>query len=344
MHCHLLIPGFDWPQDEHGAPSRSPASEALETLIARGRRTEAVADTDMGTTRWLFERFGVERTHDWPAAPYSLLADGGSPGSDAWMRVDPVHLSIERNRLMLADCTRFRISDVEAGTLARAINEHFGDSLVVHPQHPHRWYARLPSCPEIETTALAAVRGGAIEPWLAQGPDAMHWRAVANELQMLLHDHPVNLAREQRGELPVNSVWLWGAGRLQRPSSRPFQCVAASDPLVRGLAQASGAQAREPCANAQTWVRETGPVGVSLSVLDALAEPSDYAQPDEWVGALEHLEHDWFAPLLAALKRGEIGMLTAHLIGRKRALHVELTRSDLRRFWRRRQPVAAWVA
>ncbi|MCB1639923.1 MAG: hypothetical protein KDI15_13865, partial [Thiothrix sp.] len=30
------------------------------------------------------------------------------------------------------------------------------------------------------------------------------------ELQMLLHQHPVNQARERQGQLPVNSLWLWG--------------------------------------------------------------------------------------------------------------------------------------
>ena len=346
MHCHLLVPGFDWPQDEAGGPSRPPAFEALETLIARGRRVEAAAlnGDDMGTARWLFERFGIEPARDWPAAPFSVLADGGSPGDDAWICADPVHLSIERNRLVLADCTRFRISEDEAGTLADAINAHFADSLAVHPLRPQRWYARLATCPEIETTALAAVRGGAIEAWLAQGPDATRWRALGNELQMLLHDHPVNVAREERGELPINSLWLWGAGRMASPPVRPFQSVAASDPLVRGLAQAAGAQAHQAYADARTWIREKGPAGVSLSVLDALAEPSDYARPDEWIEALEHLERDWFAPLLAALRGGEIGMVTVHLFGRKQALHVELARSDLRRFWRRRKSIAAWAA
>jgi hypothetical protein len=30
---------------------------------------------------------------------------------------------------------------------------------------------------------------------------------------MLLHEHPLNQAREARGELPVNSVWISGIGR-----------------------------------------------------------------------------------------------------------------------------------
>jgi len=351
MHCHLLVPGFGPPRGEASELCNALAPDALETLISRGRRSCAPA---FGTERWLLERFGVPRQRDWPAAPFSLIAEGGTPGSDAWICADPVHLRIEHDRLMLADSTLFRIARDEAEGLAGSINNHFGDSLIVYPMQPQRWYARLPACPDMETTPLSLVRGGAIEARLARGPEAMRWQAFANELQMLLHDHPVNLAREARGELPVNSVWLWGAGRLPPlpvlPSVRPFQHVAASDPLARGLAQASGAQAREPAANAQAWLaRECGAAGdaghprIVLGVLDSLAAPLQYGQADAWREALSQLELNWFVPLLAALKQGTIGMLTVHLLGLEHALRVEVTHSDLRRFWRRRQPLAGWL-
>ena len=341
MHCHLLVPGFGWPLGKASEVCHTLAANALETLIARGRRTSVPAS---GPERWLLERFGVPRQHDWPAAPFSLLADGGSPGHDEWICADPVHLRFERNRLMLADCTQFRIARDEADALAGSINGHFGDSLVVHPLQAHRWYARLRERSAMETIPLSSVRGGAIEAALAHGPDAMRWQACTNELQMLLHDHPVNLARESRGELPVNSVWLWGAGRLPVLPDRPFQYVVASDLLARGLAQVSGAQAQELAADARSWLARSAHTGIGLFVLDSLAAPSQYGQAEAWREALAKLELDWFAPLLAALKQGTIGMLTLHLLGPKHALQVEVTRSDLRRFWRRRQPLSAWLA
>ena len=343
MHCQLLVPGFGWPQGEASELCQALAADALETLIARGRRTSAPVP---GPERWLFERFQVPRQRDWPAAPFSLLGDGGSPGSDVWICADPVHLRIERDRLVLTDSTQFRITPGEAEALAASVNRHFGDSIVVHPLHAQRWYARLPACPDMETAPLSLVRGGAIETKFTAGPDAMRWQSLANELQMLLHDHPVNLAREARGEPAVNSVWLWGAGRLPPlpdPSARPFRYVAASDPLARGLAQASGAQAQELAADARAWLAQAGHAGMGLAVLDSLAAPSRYRQADAWREALSKLELDWFAPLLAALKQGMIGMLTLHLLGLEHALQVEVTRSDLRRFWRRRQPLAGWL-
>ncbi|HJV96354.1 MAG TPA: hypothetical protein VJ608_09975, partial [Albitalea sp.] len=44
-------------------------------------------------------------------------------------------------------------------------------------------------------------------------------RRLQNEVQMLLYTHPINDAREARGELPVNSFWLSGCGRLQQANT-----------------------------------------------------------------------------------------------------------------------------
>ena len=57
---------------------------------------------------------------------------------------------------------------------------------------------------------------------------------------MLLHAHPVNEAREARGELPINSLRLWGAGRARAARNSRWQSVAADDPAVRGAARLAG--------------------------------------------------------------------------------------------------------
>jgi len=39
-------------------------------------------------------------------------------------------------------------------------------------------------------------------------------RRLGAEIEMWLHDHPINDTRRRRGELPVTSLWLWGAGNI----------------------------------------------------------------------------------------------------------------------------------
>jgi hypothetical protein len=56
--------------------------------------------------------------------------------------------------------------------------------------------------------------GDSVQRWQGRTPlaAARLMRRLQNEAQMVLHDHPVNLARAARGELTVNSLWLDHAG------------------------------------------------------------------------------------------------------------------------------------
>jgi len=336
MHCHVLLTGFAWPKDEAAQVCSGLAPVALQTLIAKGRRSGSRHEVEANAPEaWLMSRFGVERQRDWPAGPYSLLGDDGAPGESVWMRADPVHLRIDDNRLVLADHALMRIARDEAEALAESINRHLGDRIVVHPLRPQRWYARLDRCPDIETTPLSVVRGRAVDARLPRGAEAIQWHALANELQMLLHDHPVNAARESRGEQAVNGVWFWGAGTLRSVSARPFRHVAADDPLALGLAKSSGARVSPLPQDAGAWLASVHELRVALAVLDALSAAARYG--------LARLERDWFAPLLHALRAGRVGMLTLHLIGEEGLLDVETARSDLRHFWRRARPIEYWL-
>ena len=144
---------------------------------------------------------------------------------------------------------------------------------------------------------------------------------------MALNGQPANTPREARGEPVVNSVWLWGGGALPEKASARWQSVSADDPVALGLARLAQLRHRAPGAGAAEWLERAPEDGRHLVVLDARREAS--------------LEERWFAPLLAALKSGRIGMVTVH--APEAGIAIETTRSDLRRFWRRPRSLAAWA-
>jgi hypothetical protein len=187
------------------------------------------------------------------------------------------------------------------------------------------------------------VRGKALLVRPGADAAAAHSAALANEIQMALHEHPVNEARERRGAPPVNAVWLWGGGRFARPAARPFRRVRTRDPLAAGLALGSGAAVFPLADDAAQWLHGAGNEGVELVLLDALRDPASYGEIEEWRRRLAALERDWFAPLAEALARGRVGMITLHSIGAGGALEAETTRQDLRFFWRRRRPLASYA-
>jgi hypothetical protein len=322
MHCSLFIPDF-FSAENVSAAQRS---AAVETLIARGRRKRK---PPIAPEHWLFERFGAAKQLDWPVAPYTLLADGGAPGENFWMRADPVHLSVGNDSLRLGGAAP-GVTRSEADALLGTLNRHFGETLVFHAPRPERWYVRLPEAASIVSTPPSAALGHPIAEKLPAGAGAMRLHSLMNEAQMLLHEHPVNADREARGAQAINSVWFWGGGTLAAPKARPFSLVFADDPLARGLALAAGAPGRQLPRSAGTMLSALPDEGVALVVLDS---PERAA-----------LERDWFEPLLAALQAGRIGMLTLDLLGADSLLEVETVRSDLRHFWRMRKPLESYLA
>jgi hypothetical protein len=221
----------------------------------------------------------------------------------------------------------FDLAAEEATALCDALNKHFAGMNFTVAQ-PRRWCARTTEIVENHPALEAAGK----EPNLPRQA-----APLLTEVQMVLHAHPVNEAREARGEPTVNSVWLWGAGRAMRASC-PWQSVAADDPAVIGAARLAGARHRALPRSAREWLERLPEEGRHLAVLDALRVPLALAG-DTIQNEIQALEYEWFAPLLAALREGRVGMVTLNIPDGARAVSFETIRGDLRRFWRMPKPI-----
>ena len=330
VHLHLAVPDLLWPDTQYKAAAEL-SLPALLQLLCKGR-VQITQARDIDT--WLLEAFGVPGAG---AANYSLRADGGNPGDEYWLRADPCHLQVNRDRVILADSQTFQIDRNEAEAMVESLNALFAtDGMRFYPLQPDRWYMRLSGDTPIETTSLAQVRGKDIDPLLPRGPQAMQWRRMLNEAQMLLHAHPVNESREARGAAPINSIWLWGEGASPTPP-RKFQRVRTQNALAAGLAQAAGASVHPVPADAAQWLKAPEGEGIELVVLESLSGPACYGDLHAWQSALQRLEETWFAPLLEALRKGRLGLLSLHCLGAAAAFSIEISRQDLRYFWRRQK-------
>lgn len=278
--------------------------------------------------------FGVPRQADVPVAPLSAAFDG--LGGGCWLRADPVHLRLQRDHMVLLP--EVGIDAAEAGQLCAALNEHFaGQGMAFFAPHPQRWYVRTGSLPDIETVPLSLAAGRNVRDLLPGGRDAAHWRRVFNEIQMLLHAHPVNEAREMRGELPVNSLWLWGGGCDTGMAPQKNCDYASSDePLAGMLAAAAGVAFAEWQGH---WCGAKN--GDSqLLVCTGLRSALRRGDLDAWRTALQAFETGYAQPLWRALRAGKISQLQVDVLGGNHARRVLLTRADTWAFWRRARPFA----
>jgi hypothetical protein len=333
MHCTLLVPDLLRPPDPDGMPYHDLHLPALTRLLARARCTTLGA---LGMEAWLCEAFGIERQHDWPVAPLTLAVDGGDPGNAYWLRCDPVHLRTQRDQLLLTDISTFAPTPDEARTLIATLNAHFAqDGLVFHARHPARWYLRVERQPALTTQALPDVGVRDIDRYLPAGDESLQWHRMLNEVQMLLHAHPVNQARETAGQPAINSVWLWGGGVKPAAHGCPFTIVWSDDALALALADTSDIPARPLPDNAIPLIgAAAGDARQQLAVLPQLRAAMHYGNTDQWRTVLNALEKNWFAPLFSALRRRRLTRLTIIALGVKQCRRYDITGGDLWKFWR----------
>jgi hypothetical protein len=316
-------------------PASALSLPALETLLGRGE-AESFAPSDLEAA--LFALFGVELPPggDLPVAAVTRVVDAGTREEGYWLRADPAHLVPNRDQLVLAAVGGLGISRDDAEHLAADINSRFGDAgWHLDAPVPDRWYLQLDDDPGIRTVPPSAAAGRDIRGLLPAGEHARHWHALINELQMVLHGSPVNAAREGRGEPAVNSLWLWGGGRLPRVPKGTWIKVWGNDPLAEGLARLSGTATAALPAKGDTWLASALDPGGHLAVLSGGLDAIRRGDLGRWLEFVQVLETDWFVPLLGALRSGELQTLSLLPLA---GWNYSLGRRELRRWWRRRPP------
>ena len=270
---------------------------------------------------------------DWPAG--ALLAQANGSGSDAsyWICAQPVHLAVDRDSLVLQPPSQLRLSDQESRTLFQALSKHFASE---HLEMRHiatgNWCIGVAHPQKLSTTEIALAQGRSVDGLLPAADDAQRWQRRVMEAQMILHDHPVNAAREHRGDVPVNSLWIWGGGTVPAVD-RCFDTMCVVDPLLRALAVLSHAQLMEVPANASTLPAD----GNNLVEFDLLGYDNSSA-------ALAALETGWLFPAWQALATGRLDELTLALPHGDTIIVSRCGRKERRRFWKRRQLLSRFLS
>ena len=289
----------------------------LARIIALGGAP--VRDPD-GVEAMLAAYYGVLHAAaiDCPLAPIRLAALGVDPGIAYWLDADPVTLVAGRDDVRLEGVVR-DLDPYDAATLIRMLNSHFTtDGIEFIAARPDAWFVRAPENVRLRTRPLAVATGRMLRDLLPTGPDSGTWRRWQNEIQMLLHEHPVNEAREHDGKAPANSVWFSEGGTL--PSH------GATARLVRtfadsGIAVALASHVDSPALAVPTALDSVlaGSDDAAVTVV-ALAATLDF----------DAIERHWTGPAWAALVRGKLDAVT-----------VLTDNADGARAWTARRP-GAW--
>lgn len=328
-NVHLILSDLFLPQAFAAQVSADMALPFLEKLLARAIAIPVAARSIEAA---LCAKFGVSVQNDVPVAGIGATFDGLPAG--IYLRADPVNLRLQRDQMLLSPVP---ITLDEAAQFCASLNEYFaGQGMTFFAPHPQRWYVRLEHLPIMQTMPLSGVLGSNVRGALPKGADAPRWHQVFNEIQMLLFAHPVNTAREERGDLTVNSVWLWGGGKTAECATKDFDVLSSDDVLGEMFAAAAGISHR-------TWSEPWQPGGDSqLLVYGGLTRALQSGDLQSWREALQALETHYAQPLWQALRSGKLERLQIEVLNGENSQNRVLTRADTWRFWRRGRPIAAY--
>jgi len=149
------------------------------------------------------------------AAAVTHRADFPQADQQGILRADPAYQQIDMNNATLGNPAELSLTHSECTELQQTLNSHFAeDGIRIEFVDTSRWYCHFDKLPEITTIPISAAIGRDVAECRPTGADARAWRSKLAEIEMLLFEHPVNTARQERGQLPVNTLWLWGEGAI----------------------------------------------------------------------------------------------------------------------------------
>ncbi len=224
---HLVLPYAAGASEAGAQALHSLHLPRLESLLARLDATTTAGGDEFSLNLPHEQVLATARgwTADDGRLPFAAVlarADGltVAEGDDAWGLLTPSHWQVGREQIVLRDPEELALDEAESRTFLQAVQPLFeSEGWALHWGAPLRWYAQHASLRGLATASLDRVIGRAIDPWLPGRQAARQVRRLQSEVQMLLHTHALNDAREARGALPVNSVWLSGTGATPLPDA-----------------------------------------------------------------------------------------------------------------------------
>ncbi|MDG3002656.1 cofactor-independent phosphoglycerate mutase [Paludisphaera mucosa] len=295
---------------------------AAEGLVGRSRNVpdRFLPASDVAT----LSLFGYDPEEYYTGrAPLEAAAMGVALGPDDWaVRCNLMTIADGR----LADFTAGHITSEEGGPIMATLQQKLGrPDVEFHAGVSYRnlmIYRGRPGEPKFtRETVTVPPHDHPDRPaadYLPKGPGSDLLIELMRQAEPILASHPVNLARIAAGKKPASATWLWGQGEAPHmPLFRDLHglrgAIISAVDLVRGVgvlagwdridvATATGYLDTDYAAKGRAGIAALADHDVVCVHVEAPDEASHEGRADAKVEAVERIDRDIVAPILAHLK------------------------------------------
>lgn len=300
--------------------------KGLSFLLSRAKKIER---QNSALDNVVSQTLGLPETPDFPMAAIFALGEGWDVQSNVWFYADPVHFVLQRDTFSLHDEAPLYLSTEDAESLLNILNQHFSeDGLHFLQGQSGRWLLKISKNADIfwpvETHPLQSVIGQDVQAAMPKGAASLQWRKILNEIQMLLHEHPINQAREKTGKYAVSSIWISCGGVLPPASVCHVRedIFLADDPFYAAVA-CLAQKKHLPLQQLENVINQQ-----SFAAVRVRLESKDLQQP-------LISQSSWWEFFIEALKKRNIQHLTLNIGLHDRTLTAEISLFDLYKCWRK---------
>lgn len=237
----------------------------------------------------------------------------------SYVLVEPTHLRVDRDRLLIAETELLQLSEDESRSIIELINQHFANEITIYYLQDNLWLMGINAdVSDLISYPIVDIIGENVDEFLPQGTPRLQLHRIMNEIQMLFFAMPLNQERSEDGLLAVNSIWLWD----KKLRALPFDHVSLISKseqlreLITDIIQSTAAQ--------------------NALIIDKAYYPAQYRDSFAWVSALHEIENNLLAGVYNQLKSGVINQLSIWLPSLNRTIEYKIRRCDLWKFWRKR--------
>jgi hypothetical protein len=236
-----------------------------------------------------------------------------------------IHLKADMHNALVIPLESNSVNQDDSSLILEDLQDFFSEDCELKPLHNGLWLMRLKHCePSDCYPHYLSVIGRKANQFIEQSKQALPWYKLMNEMQMFMHQHPVNQNRLTTGLLPINSLWFWGAGEKPKFDENKTAWFCDDEELIR-FAEGSNIR-RLPLDRLTQMKSGENSVVIDLSLLEALKSSSG----DDLQAKLELLEKDIFKPAMTFFRSSRLSLQL------RAAHHFDLTMTPFSKYkiWR----------